>query len=252
MSVDSRVYRDRIYRSYSSGRETPLAPTSLKDLGPRVPYLTKLVDEHLPIDRTVSILELGCGHGALLHILHKAGYSGAKGIDGSHEQVAAAKTMGIKGVELGDVMETLTLTPSESLDVVFAFDVIEHFTKDELIPLVDQVQRVLKEGGRWIIHAPNAESPYFARVRYGDFTHEQAFTRVSLNQLLRSSGFRNVECFEDRPVAHGFVSAVRLLLWQLVRSVQLAYIAVETGAIDKKAIFSQNFLAVAYKNPSEN
>ena len=37
--------------------------------------------------------------------------------------------------------------------------------------------RALKPGGRWILHTANAESPFYGRVRYGDITHEQAFTQ---------------------------------------------------------------------------
>lgn len=248
MSAESRrAYRERVYAGYVSQRDTPLAPQTTKGFAPRLPYLRRLVRRHFPRDKTAQILELGCGHGALLYALGRAGYQNARGVDGSPEQVEAARHLCIPGVERGDVMTTLATAPAASFDVVVAFDVIEHFTKDELIHLVDEVRRVLKPGGRWVIHVPNAESPFFASVRYGDFTHELAFTRVSLAQLLCSSGFERVECFEDRPVPHGVKSSVRAVLWQMIRAGLLAYIAVETGAFDRHAVFSQNLLAVAYK-----
>ncbi len=131
--------------------------------------------------------------------------------------------------------------------MVIVFDVIEHFTKSELIPLVDEVQRVLKPGGRWVIHVPNGESPFGNRVRFGDYTHEQAFTRTSLGQLLVASGFSRVEAYEDRPIAHGFISTVRAALWWLLRAVLLFYTAVETGTSDRRAVFLQNLLAAAHK-----
>ena len=43
------------------------------------------------------------------------------------------------------------LTPGladESHDAVITFDVIEHLTKAETLPLVDEVRRVLKPGAR--------------------------------------------------------------------------------------------------------
>ena len=243
-SVD---YRQRIYGSYVQSRDVPLAPDTLAGLKPRLPYLRQLVRTHFPQNRDAAILELGCGHGALLHVLAEAGYMHMRGVDTSQEQVAAAQRLGIDGVEQADVMETLRDTQDESLDVVVSFDVIEHFTKPELIPLVDEVHRVLKSGGRWIIHTPNAESPFGVRMRYWDFTHEQAFTRISLGQLLMASGFRSVECFEDRPVVHGLKSAARAALWTCYRAGWLFYIAVETGALDRNTIFSQNLLAVAVR-----
>jgi len=248
MSTDDvNVYRERIYAGYVSARDRPLAPESIDGLAPRLPYFRRLIGRHLPADRNTAILELGCGHGALLYALRQVGYRNARGVDGSPEQVAAARALGIDGVSEGDVIATLRATPDASLDVVIAFDLIEHFTKPELIPLIDEVHRVIKPGGRWIIHAPNAEGPFGARIRYGDFTHELAFTRTSLGQVLRASGFAEVACFEDRPVPHGGKSLIRAVLWAVIRAGLLLYIAVETGAFDWNAVFSQNLLALAIK-----
>jgi SAM-dependent methyltransferase len=180
--------------------------------------------------------------------MHHAGYKRATGVDRAEEQVRAARDLGIAGVEQGDVMSALATTATGSVDVVVAFDLLEHFTKDELIPLVDEVHRVLRPGGRWIVHVPNAEAPFGARIRYGDYTHELAFTRFSIAQLLRASGFVNVQCYEDNPVPHGIKSALRLLLWKVIRAGLLLYLAIETGAFDRGAVFSQSLLAVADRN----
>jgi SAM-dependent methyltransferase len=236
-----------MYGSYVTARHDVNAPATLAGLRPRLPILRKLVRHHVPAEREVAILELGCGHGALLYALQQAGYKNLCGVDGSPEQVAAAQRLGIARVQQGDVMEVLSATAGGVFDVVVAYDLIEHFTKAELIPLVDEVHRVLKPGGRWIIHVPNAESPFGARMRYADFTHEQAFTRGSISQLLLASGFRSVQCFEDRPVMHGLKSAVRAVLWQCLRAGLLFYMAVETGSLDRRVVFSQNLLAVAIK-----
>jgi cyclopropane fatty-acyl-phospholipid synthase-like methyltransferase len=145
------------------------------------------VREHFPIDRDAAVLDVGGGHGALIHFAREAGYRNLRSVDRSPEQVAAAQRLGIEGVEEGDLGQVLRAQADASLDVVVAFDVIEHFTRDKLLPFVDQVHRVLKPGGRWIIHVPNGASPFFGAIRYGDLTHELAFTRTSLSQLLLSS-----------------------------------------------------------------
>jgi len=248
MSSESSRYRERIYGSYVNARVQPLAPSTIEGLRPRLPYLRQLVRRHFPRHYDAVIFELGCGHGALLHVLASMGYRNVRGVDGSSEQVTAARRLGIARVEQGELTEALRATPDQSQDVIVTFDVIEHFTKAELIPLVDEVRRVLRRGGRWIIHAPNAESPFGMRMRYWDITHEQAFTRTSIAQLALASGFSGVECFEDQPVPHGFKSAVRFVLWKLIRAGLLFYIAVETGAFDRRAIFSQNLLAVVQRD----
>jgi len=209
-----------------------------------MPSLRALVKNHFPPDRNASVLDLGCGHGAIMHAARELGYRNLRGVDGSVEQVAAAKQLGIEGVEHGDVLSTLEQCKDASLDVVVAFDVLEHFTKDELLPFIDQVHRVLKPGGRFIIHVPNGESPFGSRMFFWDLTHELAFTRQSLSQLMLSSGYAQVECFEDIPVVHGFKSVLRWSIWKVFRGLLRLYIATETGDSGKRAVFSQNMLAV--------
>lgn len=247
MPPDNTNYRRRIYDAYVNARDVCLAPETLEGLRPRMPYLLDLVSRHFPQDRQAAILELGCGHGALLYTLAQCGYRNARGVDTSPEQVAAAHRLGIGGVKHGDIIDVLKASKPESLDAVVAFDVIEHFNKAELIDLTDEIYHVLRPGGRWIIHTPNAESPFGGRMRYWDYTHEQAFTRTSLAQLVKASGFREVRCFEDKPVVHGLKSGVRRVLWMGIRLGCLFYLAVETGTFDRNAVFSQNILAVAEK-----
>ena len=241
------VYRTRIYNNYVNARTTTLAPQSLDGLKPRASALRRLIQRHFPPDRQATVTDLGCGHGAIVHFARQAGYVNTRGVDGSPEQVAAARRLGIDGVVEGDLLDTLAKLPDTSQDCIVAFDVIEHFTRDELIGLVDEVRRVLKPGGRWIIHVPNGESPFAGRMRYWDLTHELAFTRTSIAQLMYSSGFSDVHSYEDEPIPHGVKSLIRLVLWKGFRALLRIYLAVETGDTGREAIFSQNFLTVAVK-----
>jgi SAM-dependent methyltransferase len=238
-------YRERIYRHYVDAATQSLAPDTLAGLAPRRPYLERLVSRHFPPAKDAAVLDLGCGHGALLHVAREAGYTDLLGIDNSPAQVAAAKRLGIQGVHQGDLMDAIRTMPAASRDVIVAFDVIEHFTKDELIDVTDEVLRVLKPGGRWIIHVPNGASLFGGASRYDDLTHELAFTCESLTQLALASGFRSAAFFEDEPVAHGLKSAVRLVLWKMMRAMLRFYLTVETGAAQK--VLTQNMLAVAIK-----
>jgi SAM-dependent methyltransferase len=240
VTVSRDSYRERIYAEYrqqSSSREA--------DLKSRAPYLRSVIRNCFPADRDSQVLDLGCGDGALLYFLQEAGYTRCRGVDISPTQAAAARQSGIR-IEQGDLIQTLFSTTAESLDVVVTLDVIEHFTKSELLDFADEIYRVLKTGGRWVIHCPNGDSPFFAAVRYGDWTHEQAFTRESLSQLARASGFSSIICYEDRPITHGARSFVRAVLWKALRKfIQIAWI-IETGS-GGSGIFSRNILAVACK-----
>lgn len=242
-----RDYQERIYGQYVHARTQPLAPPTIAGLRPRQAYMENMIKRHFPQNHDVKILDLGCGHGTILYFARQLGYHNMVGIDVSGEQVEAAHQLGINEVQQGDLMETLRSLPDGSQDVVIAFDIIEHFTRSELLPFVDEVFRVLAPTGRWIIHAPNGESPFHGRVYFGDFTHEHAFTRTSINQLLLSSGYTRVECYEDEPIPHGLKSLLRTIVWKGARAAFQLALTAETGDPRSKCILSQNFLTVAYK-----
>lgn len=242
-----REYRERIYEYYLTGGEKVSDYTLEDSLRLRGPYLRRLVRSFFPQDRKARILDLGCGHGTLLHFCRMEGYDRISGVDCSAQQVAKAREWGIEDVQQGDLLTALRTMPDASRDVIIALDVIEHFSKEELMPLIDEVHRVLSAGGRWIIHTPNGDSPFHGRVRYGDFTHENVFSRSSLQQILLASGFTEVRCFEDKPIVHGLKSLLRRVLWMGTRSILLVYLLAETGSFDRGHILSQSFLAVATK-----
>jgi 2-polyprenyl-3-methyl-5-hydroxy-6-metoxy-1,4-benzoquinol methylase len=244
-------YRTRIYSHYVSAWDESNVPNSLAALENRGPTMRYVINAFFPKNKAAAILDLGCGHGTLVHFAHQAGYVNTQGIDVSVQQVALARQLGIANITQGDLMAALKAIPPASLDAVITFDVIEHFTKDELIDLVDAIHGALKPSGCWIIHAPNANSPFVGAVRYGDYTHEQAFTPTSIQQLLKASGFGRFVFAECGPRVHGLKSLVRVVLWQMVRGLLAVANAAETGSVGECAVWTRNFYAVAYKLDSK-
>lgn len=239
-------YRERIYGDYVKAASSSLAPETLAGLEGRRPVLARFIADHFPPARDARIVDLGCGHGALLHFARDAGYTQVSGIDGSPAQVEAAKRLGIGGIRQGDALTLLGGEAEASYDAVVAYDVIEHLTKDELVDMTDAVRRVLRPGGRWLIHAPNGLSPFAGVMRYGDLTHEQAFTPESLTQLFLASGFREASFYEDPPAVRGLTSAIRALLWRVVRCLMRFALVVETGMPEYR-VLTMNLIAVAVK-----
>jgi 2-polyprenyl-3-methyl-5-hydroxy-6-metoxy-1,4-benzoquinol methylase len=239
-------YREKIYGRYLEARGDQDGPDE-RELRGRIHSLRRIVRRYFPGDRSISVVDLGCGYGAFVHVAQEAGYANVWGIDQSLQQVDAARRLRIAGVRHGDLQGTLRAQADETLDIVVMLDVIEHMTKPELAVIVDEVRRALRPGGKWIIHAPNAESPFFGRIRYGDFTHEQAFTCTSITQLLLASGFTQIVCDEDGPVIHGASSAMRWLVWRMIRFCLRIYLAAETGSAGRNVILTQNLFAVATK-----
>lgn len=239
-------YRERLYSDYvSSGQSGAIAGAAEFEI--RAPYLRQVVARYFPEDRDSRILDLGCGAGAMLHFARLGGYHALRGIDASPEQVASAKRLGLDCVERGDALAALRTAAAQSVDVIVAFDLLEHLTKDEVVDFIDTAHRALADDGRIILHLPNAESPFVGAVLYGDFTHQLAFTRHSLEQLTHAAGFRRIECHEVRPLPHGIKSSIRWALWPVFRLMLRAANAIETGDSGAGAVLSRNMLVVIEK-----
>ncbi len=243
----SPEFRARLLSRYVSTHATVSEAAARDGLEKRRAYLTHMIRDHFPADKSAAILDLGCGHGAILWAAQNAGYTNVAGVDASPEQVAAAKKLGIKGVRQGDLIKALADTPDASQDVIILFDLYHYFERDTQMKLADEVRRVLNPGGRWILHLPNGEALFGARMRYWDHLAIDCFTRISIAQLLLACGFARVESFEDKPIPHGLKSTVRAVLWRVVRGALRLALAAETGETGRDAIFSQCLLTVARK-----
>lgn len=171
----------------------------------------------LPKDKSVRIVDYGCGFGQMLGALTKLGYSNAIGVDIEPKALQYCKDSGLNVL---DGMDNVNLRMLESsADVVIMSHVLEHFPKQEIIPRLRQVKDYLKSGGILIAIVPNAQSNTGCYWAYEDFTHETLFTSGSLFFVLKASGFSkidfiDVDCIEGRKF---FARIIRKLLLPLYR-----------------------------------
>jgi 2-polyprenyl-3-methyl-5-hydroxy-6-metoxy-1,4-benzoquinol methylase len=249
MTVDNQPeYRKRIYNRYLTAGSADIpfknpdeAPGGLLDM------LRSVIRKHFPLTKDAQIFDLGCGAGLLVHSATQAGYTNMSGVDISPQQVKVAGCLGIEGIRQVDAMSALLALEPESNDAIVSFDVLEHMTRDKLISWIDAVRAALKLGGRWINHTANAEPLFYGRVRYGYLTHEQAFTRTSLLQVLLASDFSRVTCFEDSPISGRLGGTIRWLMWKLVRLPALICLIAESGAMAKTR-FSRKICSLLPRN----
>ena len=80
-------YRQRLYQHYIAAGISDPAAVGADRLNLRAPYLQNLIRRHFPPDKDGAILDLGCGHGAMLHFARQAGYLNTVGVDRSAAQV---------------------------------------------------------------------------------------------------------------------------------------------------------------------
>jgi SAM-dependent methyltransferase len=225
---------DSLYENYQSGfRDRP------KQFAIR-PIDRYFHEVFLPKFKGAKIIDLGCGHGTLVQYLRKLGYNQAIGVDHSGSQVSAIPH---EAVLQCDVFAFLEQTEDSSVDAFCCIDLLEHLTRDQLIEIARRIARCLKPGGIWLIHVPNGGALFGGRIRYGDLTHETAFTVESLNQLAKHSKLRLHSIKEDRPIVHGLTSLVRRCAYEVIRMLPLMWLAIETGSV-QGAVLSMNFSAV--------
>jgi SAM-dependent methyltransferase len=200
----------------------------------------------LPEDRDAPILDIGCGPGIFLALLDSLGYTRVTGVDLSGEQVALARAACPRATVLqGDAREVMARNPGH-FALITGFDIVEHFGKDELFPLLETIHAALRPGGRVLLQTPNAASPWGLALRYGDLTHETCFDPRSLGHALRMSGFGEIEARECGPWVHGLKSLVRVALWQAMRAGMAAWNLVETGSTGG-GVYTRVFTAAARK-----
>lgn len=184
----------------------------------------------LPRDRQTPVLELACGNGELLYALEGAGYQSTAGVDLCVEELEQARDFVRADLACMDIVDRLRQTPTASLGMIVAFNILEHLPKDVLGVVLKESARALRPGGSLVAQVPNAISPFGGLTRHWDMTHEWAFTPNNFRQLASISGFAGeVDFRECRPVVHGVKSAVRFGLWQMIRAGIRAWFLIETG-----------------------
>lgn len=240
----SKNYREIFYSNYHSSFNSKISSVDKKTLSSLFThYDYKIYPIINKYSKSASILELGCGPGYLLQYLGEKGFNNCTGIDISFEQIEIAKSKGYKVLQ-GDAIEFLK-TGQNTFDIIFAFDFIEHFTKDELIELINLIYKNLNPGGIFIIRTPNGQGIFSGTIIYGDLTHQTIFTPNSLIQLLSQAGFNNVECFENGPVSKDFKGLIRKLVWKFFKVIVNIFRISEIGG--KINILTQDFYAYTIK-----
>lgn len=242
------TYRERLYRAYLSTHLGAFRPTTPATLERDRRLHRALYRRFLPTSPTAPILEVGCGTGSFLHFLRREGYRNAHGIDLGEEQVTAARSLGIQEVERAEALTYLDQHLG-AYDLIVALDVLEHFTKDEVLAFLDRVYRALRPGGRVLLKTPNGDCPYVSWIRYGDFSHETVFTPLSVRQVLRACGFTEIKVVPLEPPVHGLPSAARRLLWQAFKAAIRLYLLAEQG-VTGSGVFTSNLCAVAQRPPA--
>lgn len=115
--------------------------------------LNALVD----VERMPQRLEIACGTGRLTNYA-------THGLDASANMMALARKRHEK-VEFREASATDTGYPDASFDLVYSFHLLMHLDKDTIRQIFDEVYRILRPGGRFIIDIPSRKRREFLHHR---------------------------------------------------------------------------------------
>jgi cyclopropane fatty-acyl-phospholipid synthase-like methyltransferase len=210
-------------------------------------YLSRRLAEALAVAGIapgMQVLDAGCGRG---EILRRAAALGARayGIDYARVAVELSRRVTASGEEVerpGVYQASALYLPfaAESFDRVLMLDIVEHLYPHELALALDEAYRVLRPGGRVVIHtAPNVWYDRYAypvvrlvRTLLGQgarypkdpravipenvHVHVNEQSALSLWRQLRRHRFRDVRAWLSTPPQHRQENAVfRFARWLL-------------------------------------
>jgi len=132
------------------------------------------------------VLELGAGYG---HFINNVKARRRIAVDLWPELLTFLQA-GVEG-HVGNVSE-LSFLENDSVDFVFASNLFEHLTQDELSRVLLQIKPKLSARGLLCALQPNYRYAY--REYFDDYTHITVYSHVTLCDFLRACGYEIVVC----------------------------------------------------------
>ena len=127
------------------------------------------------------VLELGAGYGNFINSVVAQRRIAIDHWTGFADYLAP----GVEAIT-GDVVD-LDFLADSSVDFVFAGNLFEHLTQDDLASILARLRRKLRPGGTLNIIQPNYR--YAFREYFDDYTHVSVYSHVSLTDFLIANGY---------------------------------------------------------------
>lgn len=221
-----------------------------------------------------QVLDLGCGHGDYSKRIHDIGFE----VIASDIDISRFRYRGIIDFQVCDISKPLPF-PDACCDYILLMEVIEHLRNPYSV--MEEINRILKPGGRLIISAPNILN-FKSRLRFLFEGSYEYFREPPLDQarnpketipnlhlvpyryhelefLLSDTGFsvENVlSSFKDYSIAALLLPLIRFQAWQKTRR------SLKKGGIDftritrivlsSQLLFSRHLVIIAKKTLSRN
>jgi SAM-dependent methyltransferase len=112
------------------------------------------------------------------------------------------------------------------LDLIVAFDAIEHLELDAIWSFLGEAKEALRPGGLLLVRLPSGDSPFSGAIYHGDLTHRTLLGSSAVRQLAIEAG---LEAFQVRSPALpvwglGPVRAVRRMAVRLMQTLAFSFV----------------------------
>jgi len=132
-----------------------------------------------------------------------------------------------------------------SLDLVVAFDVIEHLDVDAIRSFLREAKTALKPGGLVLLRIPSGDSPFSLAIYNGDLTHRTLLGSSAVRQLAYEAGLevRQIRAPVLPITGYPTIRVFRRAVVRVARSVACGFIR-EILMGNDTAVLSPNMIAV--------
>ena len=149
------------------------------------------------INPGMKVLDFGCGTGFLIEHLLNRGFD-TYGTDTSTESLKYVENKYRDRPTFRGVFHVDELTKSgQKFDAIFVLEVIEHLPDEFLLPLLDNVKKLLAKDGKVFVTTPNAEDLSASEVycpvcdhTFHRWQHVRSWTKESVTESFASRGLR--------------------------------------------------------------
>lgn len=151
--------------------------------------------------KDLKMIDLGCGEGEFIQLLNKKGYP-AYGVDSNSAVVSKMRKEQprLKIVE-DNAIDYLKKIENNSLDFISAIHMVEHLEFFDLIVLLKECLRVLKDDGLLILETPNPQNILISSYYFNlDPTHKKPIPPELLRFFVEEAGLTVENVLLIRPL----------------------------------------------------
>lgn len=134
------------------------------------------------LPNNASVVELGAGWCDFINTISAQTKTAVDIWDGIEKHANKdVRTIVGSATELDDIQ-------SDSVDMVFASNLFEHLTQDQITDILKQTDRILAKNGRLVLVQPNFRTSY--KRYFDDYTHVSIWTDTGMATFLEANNFK--------------------------------------------------------------